>query len=388
MSVKYLGKQRPNDFYAIRPCAQFVNVPELEAGQRCPFCKYYRANRTTQEYQQCTDTNRCGEESLLYAWLENLYGYPHLRPAHYTPTSLIKQKAIDNVKRYLQLYSCDLQGYECSSLCQFYPARIDEGKTIAECSNTNACGRNGSFWTLLTLRDTILNTIPKFSAWDRQSEAIMTLDGTVIEDDHIISIERQQSWLVKAVSLNDVSYNIVNMIPSSPFCGTLLVSRATDPRTWYWNWEGEFPSVHASECIFINSIQDPIAQLIVSAGFPQDLFTIPCAGFTQITDPNQVQRWFGYSSWFVHQLRNNDFGFWYVTSASPVQPFIIQVGTNSGKYISYRLQSETPSEARLRKYTGSIQGGFTVFTLTSYNEDMTQYLLQLGFPKSLFTSLP
>lgn len=269
MAVKYLGRKVNVKGVTNSPCAQLVNVPELQRNQRCIYCHYWQSERTTEQVEKCILSHNCGVESLLYAPLINSqYAAPIPDDDHFSPSPLVYQTEIDSQKRYLQLWSCDIQGYQCCKLCHFYPERIEKQQTIAACSNSHNCGQNASWFDLLQIRDTILYSMPAYNEIPPADNQIVFLDGTV-RTIYLGDIYYDAGGLALA-HLSDDSYAyIMNFVDWQPGCGALLATPWDVPYTWSFKATYNLRRTYDRPIALIRSIRDQIGQMLIAKGLSE-----------------------------------------------------------------------------------------------------------------------
>lgn len=386
MAVKYLGRKVNVKGVTNSPCAQLVNVPELQRNQRCIYCHYWQSERTTEQVEKCILSHNCGVESLLYAPLINSqYAAPIPDDDHFSPSPLVYQTEIDSQKRYLQLWSCDIPGYQCCKLCHFYPERIEKQQTIAACSNSHNCGQNASWFDLLQIRDTILYSMPAYNEIPIANNTIVFLDGTV-RTIYLGDIYYDAGGLALA-HLSDDSYAyIMNFIDWQPGCGALLATPWDVPYTWSFKATYNLRRTYDRPIALMRSIQDQIGQMLIAKGLSE----------------TAIQGSLGYQ--FRYNFGSADYGYYAsrkwssmlltVSGKSAVAIFDIQdthdVFFRFGgtlKYLSSPYWNAPPSKWKLLEYSSTDFAGRRVIQITDSNSLPAQFLKAIGVRESLFYNL-
>ena len=384
MAIKYLGKLRPIDFQDETSYVQMVNVPELNEHMRCAFCHYFVEGRSSQEWQECSEKRKCGLESLLFLPMENISQRKPNIINDFTLTPVTKQITVGNDKRYLQLLSSDVQGYECNQLCQYYPARIAAEQSVAECANSHTCGRNGSFWDLLTPKFPFLATYPNLRSDIIDQNTFVTLDGQVIKGVELDSIYVDANHCPRAVLSDDTSWLIVNMHWDSPMCGQLLYARQdSEPRLWVW--ARHINSIAAAkECLIVTDDRQPIAQMMIDYGYPEDNFTRPLKNLSLITVATNVKRWFVNDSYYFEEVATSSYRIIVITSYLSGYKYVISFANQAQTYLGTKFTGDPPSKWARVSPDDFAPTDYRVVSISSYNDDMAQWLMTIGVRQSLF----
>lgn len=384
MAIKYLGKLRPNDFQYSIPYVQMVNVPELGEHQRCAFCHYFEEDRTYSEFFACSDRRKCGMESLFFVPMVNISKRKPSIFDDFTMTPVTKQLTIANDKRYLQLLSSDVQGYECNQLCQYYPARIAAEQSVAECANSHACGRNGSFWDLLTPRYPYLATFPNLKSDIIDDTTMVCLDGTILHDVELDTIAADASGIVKANLTNGNSYDIVNMYWDSPMCGQRLFARiANNPKLWVWSFNSA-RLLGADKAVIITDDNQPLYRKLIEIGYPEDNFLYPLKDLTRVRVSASSRPWFVNKESTFDVVQSDGYQVIILKDYLYGLEYVVRFGTTGTNYLAAKFPDETPSQwvkANVPNFYSSI---YPVVTLTSYDDEMAQWLMTIGVRQSLF----
>lgn len=384
MNLKYLGKLRTGIEHVLGSFAQLVNFPNLERTQRCLFCAYYEEYRLNHTFNECSDKHGCMGQSLIFAILKGCENESWYKNQDFTPTSTTKQTTIDNVKRYLRLFSSDIQGYQCASVCQFYASRIASEQSIAECSNTNACGRNGSFWNLFTIQNQYFQVIPPINNWDFQSQPLLQMDGTVLSDIEINQCSIVVDHFVYLEDGDGNRYVILNMMKYSDGAGSVLFSRyVNNPILWTWEDYEYTGGVLGTEVIIVNNT-DPLYQMLIAAGMPADNITYPLKNLSRVIVSSSLTEYFTtdhyYSSW-------EDFGDYrlpYFISRTTRNKYFVRFGVNSSTWLACYIGQGDNNEYRRHKLTFSVPSGYRVIDITDYYDDMAYFLRKWGVRDSVF----
>lgn len=384
MAIKYLGKLRPIDFQDNTSYVQMVNVPELQEHSRCAFCHYFQEGRTPREFFDCSDKRKCGIESLLFLPMVNISKRDPNIINDFTLTPVTKQITIGNDKRYLQLLSSDVQGYECNQLCQYYPARIAAEQSIAECANSHACGRNGSFWDLLTPKFPYLATYPNLKSDIIDETTMVCLDGTVLRNVELDTIAADASGLVKAKLTNGSSYNIVNMYWDSPMCGQRLFARiANNPKLWVWSFNSA-QLLEADKAVIITDDNQPLYRKLIEIGYPEDNLLYPLKDLTRVRVSTSSRPWFVNKESSFDVVRSDGYQVIILKDYLNGLEYVVRFGTTGTNYLAAKFPDEAPNQwvkANVPNFNFRI---YPVVTLTSYDDEMAQWLMTIGVRQSLF----
>lgn len=384
MAIKYLGKLRPIDFQDKTSYVQMVNVPELNEHMRCAFCHYFQEGRTSHEFFECSDKRKCGMESLLFMPMDNISKRKPSITNDFTLTPVTKQLTIGDNKRYLQLLSSDVQGYECNQLCQYYPARIAAEQSIAECANSHACGRNGSFWDLLTPRYPYLATYPNLRSDIIDQNTFVTADGQVIKGVELDSIYVDENHYPKAVLSDNSSWFIVNMYWDSPNCGQVLFARRdSEPRLWVWSKQISY-FAGASQSLIITDDGQPITQMLIDYGYPDSNLIRPLKDLTLVRVSSSGSSWFVNDSSYFEEVATSSYRIIVITSYLNGYKYVISFGDQAQTYLGTKFPDDPPSKWARVSPDDFAPTDYRIITLNSYTDEMAQWLMTIGVRQSLF----
>lgn len=384
MAIKYLGKLRPIDFQSPTSFVQMVNVPELGEHQRCAFCHYFQEGRTSHEFFECSDKRKCGMESLFFVPMVNISKRKPSILNDFTLTPVTKQITVGNDKRYLQLLSSDVQGYECNQLCQYYPARIAAEQSVAECANSHACGRNGSFWDLLTPRYPFLATYPNLKSDIIDQNTFVTVDGQVIKDVELDSIYVDENHYPKAVLSDDSSWFIVNMYWDSPNCGQVLFARKdSEPRLWVWSKQISY-FAGASNSLIITDDGQPITQMLIDYGYPDSNLIRPLKDLALIRVSSSSSSWFVNDSDYFEEVVTSTYRIIVIKSYLKGYKYVISFGDQAQTYLGKKFPGDPPSKWARVSPADFKPTDYRVITLNSYTDDMAKWLMRIGVRQSVF----
>lgn len=384
MSIKYLGKLRPIDFQYSPSYVQMVNVPELNEHMRCAFCHYFKEGRTSREFFDCSDKRKCGMESLLFMPMDNISERKPNIINDFTLTPVTKQLTIGDNKRYLQLFSSDVQGYECNQLCQYYPSRIANEQSVAECANSHVCSRNGSFWDLLTPKYPNLATYPNLRSDIIDENTFVTLDGQVIKGVELDSIYVDENHYPKAVLSDDSSWFVVNMYWDSPMCGQVLFARRdSEPKLWEWS-RNIVNSEDASHSLIITDDNQPITQMLIDYGYPDYNLYRPLKNLQLVRVSSSGSSWFVNEDSYFEQVVTSSYRIIVITSYLNGYKYVISFGDQAQTYLGTKFSDDPPSKWARVSPADFAPTDYRVITLNSYDDQMAQWLMTIGVRQSLF----
>lgn len=384
MAIKYLGKLRPIDFQSPSSFVQMVNVPELQEHSRCAFCHYFQEGRTSDEFFECSDKRKCGMESLLFVPMVNISKRKPSILKDFTLTPVTKQITVGNDKRYLQLLSSDVQGYECNQLCQYYPSRIAAEQSVAECANSHACGRNGSFWDLLTPRYPFLATYPNLKSDIIDQNTFVTVDGQVIKDVELDSIYVDENHYPKAVLSDNSSWFIVNMYWDSPNCGQVLFARKdSEPKLWEWTKQISYFK-GASNSLIITDDGQPITQMLIDYGYPDDNLIRPLKDLTLVRVSSSGSSWFVNDEDTFEVVTTSSYRIIVISSYLNGNKYVISFGDQAQTYLGIKFPGDPPSKWARVSPADFKPTNYRVITINSYTDDMARWLVRIGVRQSVF----
>lgn len=384
MAIKYLGKLRPIAFAYAEAYMQMVNVPELQDCQRCPFCYYHQSGRSDYEYSECMREHKCGNESLIFLPMVNRRKLGPEILHNFTLTPITKQLTIDNQKRYLQLFSSDIKGYECNQLCQYYPSRIAAEQSIADCANSHACGRNGSFWDLLTPKFPYLANYPEINSDFIDESTFLTFDGRVIKGLTLAAIVIDTYSRVRARLSDDSLWEIANMMSDSPMTGNILRHETnTNPRLFSWAFNAAtFPDLENT--LIVTKETGPIAQKLLEMGYPSELFYNPLKDLTLVRVSSSSSSWFINDSSYFEEVATNSYRIIVITSYLNGYKYVISFGDQAQTYLGTKFPNDPPSKWTRVSQADFAPTDYRVITLNSYDDQMAQWLMTIGVRQSLF----
>lgn len=387
MSIKYINRQHTSKGNPGYPCAQLVNVPELEGTLRCRFCVHGMSHDTILDYLACIEKNKCGHESLLYAPLYNSLQAPIVPTSpHFSPAPVIKSVTIDSMTRYIQLWSCDLDGYQCCRLCQFYAARVAADQTISDCSNTHACGRNGSWWDLLQIRDTILYDLPDIYEPIRMPNNYRLLDGTALNDVTPVTATRQSDNLIMVQMSNGQDYYICNMLNQSPRAWFLLASQYVDPLTWSFMIPIYWRQLSPSNVIMFQSPSQALYRFLINYGMDDTQFEKPVGTIAWVNDSTATARLFTQITAGYSQVSTTNYKFLTINDAKNYEDFALAIGDNL-TFLTLPYKDATPARATKHKFKTTPTLSVPYIVVTDYDSAIRLLLESLGVRPSVFYNL-
>ena len=384
MAIKYLGKLRPIAFAYAEAYMQMVNVPELQDCQRCPFCYYHQSGRSDYEYSECMREHKCGHESLIFLPMVNRRKQGPEILNNFTLTPVTKQLTIDNEKRYLQLFSSDIKGYECNQLCQYYPARIAAEQSIADCANSHACGRNGSFWDLLTPRFPYLANYPEINSDIINETTFLTFDGRVIKGLTLRAIVVDTYSRVRAQLSDGSRWEIANMLSYSSMAGSILRHETNlNPKLFTWQFNAAtFPNLENT--LIITKETEPIALKLVEMGYPSALFELPLKDLALISVSANVRQYFVNDDFSFEKVATSSYQIIVIKSYLNEYKYVISFANQAQTYLGTKFPNDPPSKWTRVSPDDFAPRDYRVITLNSYTDDMAKWLMRIGVRQSLF----
>lgn len=384
--INYLGRIIYDKESDPQPYAQLVNVPSLEGTLRCRFCRYFVNRRSEDDYYKCREDHRCGEESIFYAPMVNSKRYNHsFDNNHFSPAHITKQHEIDSMKRYLQLWSCDISGFQCCKLCYFYPQRIEKQQTISACANSHDCGQNASYWDLLELRNTILYNFP-YTVWPYTYTAKVTfLDGHTTTATPV-SLSRDSSGRA-IVTLSDGTTSEILLVDFQfPSAWCYLRAPYAEKESWQADMLADLPISNPSTLIILRCDGSRLYEFLIDQGVQPRGLTANLGTLLRVYLGDGVYCILA-SRLYTADMHSYTGGFTVsiddVTSGYTVY---FKFGT-SDYYLGASFAAAEPKQWKKVKVTGDWPVGTTIVTIHSYNSESASFLRAIGVRDSLFQNL-
>ena len=384
MSFKYIGKQRQVSELGRRTFAQLINVPALEGTRRCQSCVFYEHDRTNAEYLDCVDKHKCGRESLLWSLLTNSMDKSWWKPQYFSPTLQLRQVKIDYAPRYLQYISADISGYECNSYCQYYPARIDAGTTVADCAANHACGKNGSFFDILTLDDMDFDTIPDFDIIEVANTDFITFDGQIISNPSAISMRITQEEFLQIKFDDDVWHYVMNWLPASTCAGTILMTPSNLARTYHFEQEWWAVTQDKSELLVLSDTNSRLATYLRSLGMVNLQFQYPYYNFIEFHLPDNTRLLFTSRFNYFGLEEINGRYILFITDLLSLNKYMVKMTSRTGKLLGAPIDTTDISVIRWVDNPWANTEPYPSITITDYDDQYSGWLRSCGLRKTLF----
>ena len=387
MPIKYISKQRTLSGYVESPIAQLINVPSLQLCTRCQYCEYWESDRNHKDMMTCSSKHKCGLESLLWARMTNGYGQGEIQGKHFTPTTIVRQRKFSEVPRYLQYFTCDLEGYICNRLCQFYPQRIEDDQSVAECANSNNCGQNGSFFRLLEMVRQDLSSLPQFYNYRAPVGYIMQYNGQLVPT----SIAGTAGWnsdgLFILTGTDGVERRVLLMFTIQPNSGCFLCKHADDDRLYLFDYIAVYyDRVQPTDFVLLN-IREDLWRILTDSGITSDAIDMIYKNLARISWGSSNHAWVTSNNGYQNFI---DVGSYFLVAMDTIDTndqLIFKFGSTGYTYLMSPFRDLPPAKWRKVKLTGAPSGSYTTITLTSYNGIVTKWLRQIGVRESLFYDL-
>lgn len=387
MLLKYINRSRNRGALEANPISQLVNVPQLQQYNRCQFCDYWRAGRTAPQIEDCIERNKCGHESLLWAVMQNDYNGGRIKGEHFTPADIVKLTKINKIPRYVQFFSSDLSGYECNSLCQFYPSRIADEKSIADCANTNACGMNGSFWNILHFHRYDIPLIADFVNTEVPDGYILTYDGSLFPVSNIQSLSVSSDGLFVITDVNNEVHRIINMMSFSPAAGNFLTRLGADSALWLFYTPAVAYQRAERQDLCVISWQDTLFRYLVANGFDTDVFDAVYPDLERLSWSSSVSAWFTSDDAFIVFHPIGDVQLVALEPVGSAGQYVFQLGAATSYYLTAPMGDLPPAKWRKSKLSEALPDTVTVITVTDYNSSVATWLRTIGVRENLFYAL-
>ena len=384
MSFKYIGKQRQIAELGRRTFAQLINVPALEGTRRCQSCVFYEHDRTNAEYLDCVDKHKCGRESLLWSRLTNSMNKSWWKPQYFSPTLQLRQVKIDYAPRYLQYISADISGYECNSYCQYYPARIDAGTTVAECAANHACGKNGSFFDILTLDDMEFDTIPDFDIIEVANTDFITFDGQIISNPSSISMRITQEEFLQIKFDDDVWHYVMNWLPASTCAGTILMAPSNLARTYHFEQQWWAVTNDKSQLLVLSDTNSRLATYLRSLGMDSLQFQYPYYNYQEFHLPDNTRVLFTSRFNYFGLEEINGSYILFITDLLSLNKYIVKMTSRTGKLLGAPIDTTDISLIRWIDNPWANTEPYPSITITDYDDQYSGWLRSCGLRKTLF----
>lgn len=272
MSVYYLPRlisySGDNEFSR----SQLINVPELYGRQRCPWCVYRPYQDDKHDYAKCRDFHKCGLQSLLFAAVISPIEDVAESFEDMTITATTRQVKDAQTIRYLQLYSIDRQGFNCNKHCYHYSARILDKISVANCSQSKGCGRNGSGFFLLDIIARGLFNISDLQIRTYILDNWPLLYGGSIAIGYDYTVTHTNA-VVLFMNSAGVRYRIVLLNRLGVHTGFCLASNgSSDPSKW--TFTSSFSGDDAGNYVPVIYYNDALTQYLVNLGMLNSAFDL------------------------------------------------------------------------------------------------------------------
>lgn len=384
MSINYLGKNRPLFFYSNKPAAQLVQATNVGSTTRCAWCHYQEPFRTYKDFTACVRKRGCGYSDLIFMpMITDAFGQGGSR-RNFTYTPFFKQYTTNYIKRYLQLLQCRLSGYQCNKLCQFYPQRIDSEQSVSDCASSHACGRNGSFWTLLTPKYGVLADWPRLNESAPSPLPLLRADGQLIEDMQINSIQRNDNGYLTATLSDGNTYYIACYDPESNMSGYLFKTPVFN-RPYLWHPDQFHMSLYdLSQVLLTWWYNEPLSLRLVEEGMPEENMYRPLKHLQNVNIGSNVFQWFCYNSNQIDLVEVDNVYIVVITAADGESKYIVTFGTGGLQCLGCKYNDSTPSAWVKVQTPVPLTIDATQINITDYDDGMSSWLRTIGCKKSLF----
>lgn len=387
MPIKYIGRQRTLEGFQESPIAQLVNVPNLQLCQRCQYCHYWEADRNYNDVLACIEKHKCGYESTLWARLTNNYIGAEIQSKHFTPTTIVRQRKLSEVPRYLQYFTCDLDNYICNRLCQFYPKRVESEQSILECANSNGCGMNGSFLRLLEMFRQDISYLPNFFISGTTTGYIMQYNGQLISSNVGGSWKWNKDNLFVHVDTNGMEHRILSMYLNSPTAGHFLYKHDDIPELYLFDYIAvAYQRVLPTDYVLINFLDDLMYKLR-EQGIPVESIDRVYKDLIKKSTEDQQECWFTSNDSNIEFFAANKY---YLVEFVPINIDIqvyVKIGREGNYYLVSPFRNAPPIKWRRVKYKESPRPYGIFIQLLAISDPFTQWLISIGVRESLFYEL-
>lgn len=383
---KFLGRIHRTSSLQEEPAAQLVNQPALQGCQRCVFCYHFEDGRNYDDYQACVKRNKCGDESLLFDLLANSSRAASTpKMDDFSPSDLIKQTNVASVKRYLQLWSSDMASYICCSRCYFYPQRVAAGTTVAECSSTNACGQNASWWDLLVPSRSFLADIRIDFNAQLAANQYFTLSGKVVT----FVPAATQSYtrgLYHMVDYNQQSYYICNLIAVHAAAGYVLTCVRDGIGYAFFNVPVTYLLDSADNILCITDRSNPVAQKLIEDGLDVSRFGRPCGNTCYVLAEDAMYLFFADNYYLAYLAVADDKCIVGLRPANSNNYYYVAIGS-VGTWLGCARRSSKPSAWKKVQSSSFTPPNNRYILITDAEEDFAWWLRGLGVSVSVFNNL-
>lgn len=284
--------------------------------------------------------------------------------------------------RYIQLWSCDLDGYECCRLCQFYAARVEADQSISECSNTHACGRNGSWWDLLTLRDSDLLYLPDIFDTQLSDNQFYTLDGVIHNASFSRFILDPFGYIVVLMSDGEVYFP---MLMKKSFCMSwnILTGTNDDARTWSFSRLYNKVTFSPQRTMLLSFPNNPVWRALVDNMFSEEQFLERNRSWWLTTGSNSQRALFTYcESTFDEVVVGSHILVTIEDVANKYDYTICNRGTL--KFLSLPYSGAPINKAKWVVLTSDQASSLTYVTSRTMNTPSVNFLTIMGVRESIF----
>lgn len=159
--MKYLGTLKKVGKSPMQVYAQHMQVDNISL--RCHFCIYKDDCQNLGSLLICSRKHGCDNFSTMFAQLveqqKNIIDDNDM----FQPSAKTRSITIDYNKRFLRFIFSRYTNYNCYRNCYYYPEITSGDKSIFQCAADHGCGANSNWFTLLLLKDNIVNMFIRFA---------------------------------------------------------------------------------------------------------------------------------------------------------------------------------------------------------------------------------
>ena len=170
----------------------------------------------------------------------------------------------------------------------------------------------------------------------------------------------------------------------SAMAGQSLSARQdSEPRLWEWSFP-LFSDLDFRQSLIITSDTEPIAQMLQDYGYPNDNFYRPLKDLTLVRVSSSGSSWFVNYETYFDVVQSDGYQIIVLKSFLNGTRYVIKFGSTGATYLASKFPDETPSQWVKATVTNFSPGSIHVVTLTSYDDQMAQWLMTIGVRQSLF----
>lgn len=219
--MKYLGSLKKVGKSPMQVYAQHMQVDNISL--RCHFCIFRDECKNLGSLLICARKHGCDNYSTMFAQMVETNRSIIDENDMFQPSAKTRPITIDYSKRYLRFIYSRYTNYNCYRNCYYYSQISSGDKSIFQCAADHGCGANSNWFTLLLLKDNIVN----------QFILIKTIDNLLMMVKGVTITDYEDSGIVIFQCENKAGY-VGSVIPVRSWNGSYYALIGSTPKEIEW----------------------------------------------------------------------------------------------------------------------------------------------------------